>query len=296
MYCYCKEITAFFKPWTYFQSFTDINLDDNRRYCLEASLKQSAKTISLICVSIEAVLINQLISKIFLGLGKYTKRYTKIEEQGISFRQIFFMEYFNMGLVPMLNGFDYVGLNKALLGGHEQIKQERYPGFTPDWYMKVGQFICYSLFISAFLNNIKELLLFLFREAKRLRDRGFKSNLKKDPEDDDDDTPNTKLKVQTELENLYIGTEFEGEKAFSRMMSTLFVILSFSSGMPVLYIIGLIFYTFTFYVSKLLIVKFYRTSTTLSRTIPVISTSALKVGIFLHMCVGALMLTNPLGF
>ena len=33
----------------------------------------------------------------------------------------------------------------------------------------------------------------------RLRDRGFKSNIKKDLEDEDDDTPNTRLKIQDDL-------------------------------------------------------------------------------------------------
>jgi len=35
-------------------------------------------------------------------------------------------------------------------------------------------------------------------------------NLKKDPDDPDDDEPNTKLKLQSELEELYKGEEFEG--------------------------------------------------------------------------------------
>jgi cytochrome b subunit of formate dehydrogenase len=98
------------------------------------------------------------------------------------------------------------------------------------------------------------------------------------------------------LEQLYIGREFQGEKAFSRMMSTLFVILSYSSGMPVLYVVGVIFYTITFFVSKLLILKFYRKSTNLSKTIPVISTNAMKLGIILHILFGCVMLTNPQPF
>ena len=45
----------------------------------------------------------------------------------------------------------------------------------------------------------------------RLFDRGFKMNLKKDPEDEEDDEPNTKKKIQDELEELYMGEEFEGD-------------------------------------------------------------------------------------
>jgi hypothetical protein len=48
--------------------------------------------------------------------------------------------------------------------------------------------------------------------------------MKLDPEDNDDDAPNSKIKIQADLEFLYTGKEFEGEKAYSRMMSTLMVI------------------------------------------------------------------------
>mmetsp|Transcript_39352 Transcript_39352/g.60165 ORF Transcript_39352/g.60165 Transcript_39352/m.60165 type:complete len:91 (+) Transcript_39352:5374-5646(+) len=90
-----------------------------------------------------------------------------------------------------------------------------------------------------------------------------------------------------------MGKEFEGEKAFSRMTSTMFVILMFSSGMPVMYLIGIIFCASTFYTSKLLILKFYRTSNSLSRIIPHLAVNSLKYAIIVHILIGCLMLTNP---
>ena len=116
--------------------------------------------------------------------------------------------------------------------------------------------------------NLKEFSIFSIRAFQRFRDRGYKFSIKKNPDDEDDDTPNTKLKLQHELVQLYTGKEFEGEKAFSRMSSTLFVILMYSSGMPAMYMIGAFFFTLTFFISKLLIIKFYRTQTTLANIIP----------------------------
>jgi len=82
-----------------------------------------------------------------------------------------------------------------LLGESEIVANEIYPGFTPDWYADIGQYICFSLFVSAFAVNLKEIAVFIYKEALRCRDRGFKLRLKKDLEDEDDDAPNTKLKV-----------------------------------------------------------------------------------------------------
>ena len=56
---------------------------------------------------------------------------------------------------------------------------------------------------------------------------------------------------------MYQGPPFPGEKVFSRMMSTLLVILSFSGAMPVLYILGIMFYSMTYFVNKVVLFKFY---------------------------------------
>ena len=77
------------------------------------------------------------------------------------------------------------------------------------------------------------------------------------------------------------------------MMSTLFVILLYSSGMPVLYLVGAFFFAFTFYSNKMLILKYYRTSLTLSRNIPLFSIKIIKYGVFLHLAIGVFMMTNP---
>lgn len=143
--------------------------------------------------------------------------------------------------------------------------------------------------------NIKELAIFLRKLYKRHKDRGYKSNIKKDLEDMDDDVPNSKLKIQKDLEDLYTGKEFDAEKSFSRMMSTLFVIFMYSSGMPILYLVGAIFFAFTYLANKLLILKFYK-KTSLQRTIPLQVNRFLKYSLILHMFCGLFMVTNPTAF
>ena len=93
-----------------------------------------------------------------------------------------------------------------------------------------------------------------------------------------------------------MGKEFEGEKAFSRMMSTLFVILVYSSGMPILYMIGFVFYVVTYFIHKMLIINYYQKSRTLTRTIPLFSVEFLKLGLIVHIFGAFYMLTNPKPF
>lgn len=85
----------------------------------------------------------------------------------------------------------------------------------------------------------------------------MKPNLKLDLEDSDDDETNTKQVLLKDAEELYTGGKFAGEKTFSRMMSTLLVIITYSSGMPVLYLVGSLFFCVTFLVNKSLLLSFY---------------------------------------
>ena len=77
------------------------------------------------------------------------------------------------------------------------------------------------------------------------------------------------------------------------MMSTMFVILLFGSGMPILYPIGVFYFGVTYIVNKTLILKYYKRTLTMDRTIPTYSISLLQVGLVIHMIGAAFMLTNP---
>ena len=50
-----------------------------------------------------------------------------------------------------------------------------------------------TLFASAIATNISEIKTIAKSSFDRFKDRGFKPNLKKDLEDEDDDAPNTKI-------------------------------------------------------------------------------------------------------
>jgi hypothetical protein len=93
-----------------------------------------------------------------------------------------------------------------------------------------------------------------------------------------------------------MGNIFKGEKNFSRMMSTLFVILTYCSGMPIMYLNGFIFYLVTYCVNKFLILSFYQKSRTLTRSIPLFTAEILRYGIVIHLVMSVFMLTNKDGF
>jgi len=179
------------------------------------------------------------------------------------------MEFFNMGMITLCTSLIYFNPITSKLLQFTGTSIEQYTSFTPEWYMDTGRELCLFLFTSIFFTNSYEICEYLFVYSKRVYDcGGFRLSIKKDVDDEDDDDVHTRKKVQADLVHLYMGVPFNGAKAFSRMMSTIFVILLFSSGMPVLYFIGMIWFTVSYLAYKLLILKFYKTTVTMNSIIP----------------------------
>ena len=70
-----------------------------------------------------------------------------------------------------------------------------YSGFEPGWYMTFGNKVCVMIFMSSFLVNSKDFIQYFFTVVYRFRDRKFKMNIKLDPEDEDCDLPNTRIRI-----------------------------------------------------------------------------------------------------
>jgi hypothetical protein len=130
-------------------------------------------------------------------------------------------------------------------------------GFDHEWYVNVGIRISLTIFLSTFSTNFNETKSIIMKLFARFKDRGYKLNLKKDLDNDLDDEVNTQLETQEELEALYLGEKFAGEKSIARMMSVLLICFTFSAGMPVLYLVGFLFFSLTFLTNKFALIYYY---------------------------------------
>ena len=69
-------------------------------------------------------------------------------------------------------------------------------------------------------------------------------------------------------------------------------IMTHSSGMPVLYIIGFINYFLTYWIYKILLVKHYSKTVAFNEDLPLLSINYIRIGIFFHMFEGAIVFSN----
>jgi hypothetical protein len=269
MVCYCQQRTASgIYVWNLFNidwADYDPNGVDANNYCMTWEWNSIVAGVVSTLSSTSMIVLNAIIATLFARLSKFKKKHTTIEEQSTGFSQIFFMEFFNMGLIMLLLSFDPSGTSQTMAGQEEPMI---YRGFETAWYEVLGKKLCLTLFMSTFATNVGEIKKIGQAGILRLKDRGGLPNIKKDLEDEDDDEVNTKIYVQDEVEALYRGGAFEGEKTFSRMMSTLLVITTYSSGMPILYLVGAFFFSATYIVNKVVIFQYYQRSLTLNRVVP----------------------------
>lgn len=78
------------------------------------------------------------------------------------------------------------------------------------------------------------------------------------------------------------------------MTSTFIVLIIYSSGMPIMYIIGVAFFTVTYLNEKWLLFYFYkRTESRLNKVIPLYSVDLLRYILFAKIIVGITMFTDP---
>ena len=106
------------------------------------------------------------------------------------------MEFATMALIILLQSFDGLGIQDFLLGIKDPQDAHRvYRGFESDWYGKWGKKIGYLIMIASFSSNVWDIGNFAVVFLKRCKDRNYKLNLKKDPEDHECDEPNSKIKI-----------------------------------------------------------------------------------------------------
>ena len=78
------------------------------------------------------------------------------------------------------------------------------------------------------------------------------------------------------------------------MASTFIVIIIYSSGMPIMYIIGVAFFTVTYFNEKWLLFNFYkRTEGNLNKVIPLFLVDLLRYILFAKILFGISMFTDP---
>jgi len=105
-------------------------------------------------------------------------------------------------------------------------------------------------------------------------------------------TLKTKKLLQEDYEELYTGPEFLIEIRYSQILTTFFIIMIYSSGMPLLYFISMLQYIATYWVDKYLFLRLYRTPPRYGMEMSDVVRRIMVIGVFIHFAIGFYMYSN----
>ena len=121
----------------------------------------------------------------------------------------------------------------------------------------------------------------LIKWFKKCRDQKCKCDEKK-----------TKQLLQEDYENLYIGPQMDISRRYSQILAQMFIVLTFSSGMPLLYPIGMACVFVTYWVDKWLFIRFQSIPPMWDGQMSMAARRALKFAIIIHCVMSIYIYSN----
>lgn len=155
--------------------------------------------------------------------------------QYINTSSLLYIVYLNYGYDPKASSDP-----NSLFGGP-------YLDVNNDWYLVPGSVIIIVVAQMMFMPQIFILINSIFISSIRFLDTGCTCNRK-----------NTKKVSQKDYEDLYTGPEFPLHIRFAQLMVIIFLVLSYGSSMPILYLFAFVYCLITFWTDKIFVLRFYK--------------------------------------
>jgi hypothetical protein len=158
------------------------------------------------------------------------------------------LQYFNIAMVVLLVNF------KVKIDALKDfpILNGKYEEFTVEWYQDVGATLCYTILMSTVTPHASKIALPTVTMIKRMWDRGWSNDVSNDKGE-----ALTKMVLQSDWEALYTGPEIPTFFVYGQLFTSLWCVMTYSSGMPILYPILSFNYFVLYWVYKLLLLKHY---------------------------------------
>jgi hypothetical protein len=116
------------------------------------------------------------------------------------------------------------------------------------------------------------------------------------------DRRRTRKLVQADYEQVYTGPEFLIEVRYSQIISTVFIMMIYSSGIPALYIVGFVQFFLMYWVDKFLckissyltiiVIRVYKTPPRYGMELSDIARKVIVYAMVIHLCFGFYMFSN----
>lgn len=159
--------------------------------------------------------------------------------------------------------------------------QGKYEDFTVEWYRVVGSTISFTMLINIITPHTGAIVGLFIGSLTKCLDRGCTCDHRR-----------TKQRLQEDYEHKYTGPEFLIEIRYSQILASFYIMMIYSSGMPLLYPIGMLQYFMTYWTDKFLFLRLYRTPPRYGIEMSEVVRKTMVFGVLVHWLFGFYMYSN----
>jgi hypothetical protein len=149
-----------------------------------------------------------------------------------------------------------------------------YDDLDPGWYANVGVTILFYMIINILTPHANALISYFITCLKRCCDK-CTCNKKK-----------TSLRTRKDYIGLYTGPDFNVGMRYSQILTTVFVVLMYSSGIPLLYVTCFFYFVITYWIDKWLLLRLYRSPPHFDLNISKMFNIIILIAIIFHFSFG----------
>ncbi|RHY34758.1 hypothetical protein DYB32_000693 [Aphanomyces invadans] len=241
--CYCKAALL----RTSLKDAMNINFVDHRtgtsaKYCDSWGTQYLEIQALMVASVLIVVVINACLTPVLRYLVLKQKSHTRSGVVVATVTKIFIAQFFNTALIVLLlnaNMDDVMDNSAGASINGIKIFTGKYSDFSVSWYNDVGISLMLTMIINMVSPHAGVFITYVVLEIKRFADRSFSF-----------DWTITHQETQRDLEALYRGPEFDLASRYSVVINTIFITLLFSSGMPLMLLIGLFSMIITYWTDK----------------------------------------------
>lgn len=186
-------------------------------------------------VSFGISFVNIVVKTILRLISKFESSHTKTSEIFSSMIKMFIVSFANTGIIIFL-----VNAQLGIKINGFPVFAGQYEEFTVEWYRIVGSTIVFTMMINIFTPHLSNAMFLTLMSLKRCLDRRCSFSRKR-----------TKKLLQEDYEDVNTGSDFLLEFRYASILTNIYMIFMYSSGLPLLYIVAFVSFFIMYWFDKL---------------------------------------------
>lgn len=241
--------------------------------CLEFVSNYALAQSFVVGAALIVVVVNIVLNMVLTFLTSIELHATRSDEVASLTSKVFLSQFLNTAVIVLLVNAEFpfvraVGLANGVFG----VFVRGHMSFVPNWYSAVGVGICITMLTSVVVPQVSSIVAILLRPTRFICAR---------PVDDD------------ETKALYALDTFTTLTKFPVLLNIVFVTLMYSSGMPVLYPIGMLAMLVTYWLDRCCLLRCLARPAWQDAQVARFTARTLPWSVFIHLAIAVYMLGDP---